>query len=222
MPLQWIRKHIIGDGNCFYRAIYNSSIETGNLKKIIACFDLYKNPIAASSNASANEINEVSFIVELRKALSNRIISKKDHNITSDIYEYLKTLDKETYKAVLDAFPSWCHKSLKKLPKTIDKFRDKFARHILKQKTWISELEARLVIEIISKYRKGIIKIKIHNTFPAKSEQLDCKTMHLINENEVHYNILVCRECPANKIVNPKTRRCVSEKGIIGQRLRNF
>ena len=35
MPLKWIRKHIIADGNCFFRAIYNSAIESGNIKKII-------------------------------------------------------------------------------------------------------------------------------------------------------------------------------------------
>jgi len=216
MPLKWVRKKIKGDGNCFYRSIYNSALETGNLKNIIKCFKLYE------KFTTKPTINEDTFITELRDSLVDRIVTKKDYNITLNIYDYLKTLDKTTYNAVLDSFPSWCHRSLKKLPKTIDKFRDKFARHIGKKNTWVSELEVRLFSQILAHYRKGSIKMQIHNTMPNKTEKLDCKTMHLLNEDEVHYNILVCRECPDNKIINPKSGRCVSETGNIGKSLRFF
>lgn len=205
MPLRWIRKHIIADGNCFFRAIYNSAIESGNIKKIIKSFKLTKN------------LSEDQFIDEFRSVLIQKINNRKDYNITSDIYNHLKTLDKETYALVLEAFPSWCHRSLRKLPKTFEEFRNKFTRHIAKRNTWISELEARLTLKLMEKYN---ISMQIHNTLPRKNQQLDCKTLHLLNEHEVHYNILVCRECPPNKIVNPKSRRCVSKDGNIGKKLR--
>lgn len=207
MPLKWIRKNIIADGNCFFRALYNSAIESGNIKKLIKSFKLSKN------------ISEEEFIDEFREVLIERINNSKDYNITRDIYNYLKSLDKDTYQAVLEAFPSWCQKSLRKLPSTFEGFRDKFVRHIAKRNTWISELEARLTLKLLSKYK---IPIQIHNSLPGKKEQLDCKTMHLLNEHEVHYNILVCRDCPPDKIVNPKSKRCVSKTGNIGKNLRNF
>lgn len=207
MPLKWIRKSIIADGNCFYRAIYNSSIESGNIKKVIKAFKLSKN------------LSEEQFIDELRDALVKKINSNKDFNITRDIYNHLKTLDKETYSAVLESFPSWCRKSFNKLPKTLDKFRDKYTQHIAKRDIWISELEARLTLRILEKYNIPII---IHNSLPKKNQQLDCSTLHLLNEHEVHYNILVCRDCPVDKIVNPKSRRCVSKTGNIGKKLRIF
>jgi len=207
MPLKWLRKHIMADGNCFYRAIFNSALETGNIRKIIKIFKL------------ENVSNEETFIDALRNSVAHRILTRTDFNITENIYHYLNTLDRETYLAVLDAFPSWCQRSLKKLPSTVDKFREKFARHIQKKNTWISELEARLVLTIIEKNR---LKIKIYNSLPKNTDELDCKTMNLLNENEVHYNILICRECPSAKIINPKTRRCITENGAIAKKLRKF
>lgn len=220
MPLEWKIKHIKADGNCFYRALYNAATETGNIGKFAKCFG-----IALAAPAVTAEAAECAFVAQMRAAMAARILGGGADDITTSMYHRLAAVyreDRDTYRAILQAFPAWTAKSLRKFPKTIEKFRQKFARHVQRDCTWASELEVRIVSEILAKYRRGTIQLCILNRVPRATDQLDCKIMYLLNDSEVHYNILVCRECPAKKIINPKTRRCVTKDGAIGKRLRKI
>ena len=65
------------------------------------------------------------------------------------------------------------------------------------------------------------VQVQLDNNASSTTTSVD-EQVNLLNENEVHYNILICRECPSAKIINPKTRRCITENGAIAKKLRKF
>jgi hypothetical protein len=184
---KWCIKNIKEDGNCFYRAIYNSALKTGLLKKI---------------KVATATLDEESFIIGLREDLANRIASGNDYNISRDIYTYLATIRKEDYRAIMEAFPIWTQKTFIKLPKKLDTFRRKYAKYVAKLNNWVGELEVRLVCEMLA---RSHIKINIYNTIPKDTTLLNTKEMHLYNQNEIHYNIIIRRRLVALPII-AKTR----------------
>jgi hypothetical protein len=188
---KWCIKNIKEDGNCFYRAIYNSALKAGLLKKIVK-----KIKVATAT------LDEESFIIGLREDLANRIASGNDYNISRDIYTYLASLKKEDYRAIMEAFPMWAQKAFIKLPKKLDTFRRKYAKNVAKLNNWVGELEVRLVCEMLA---RSHIKINIYNTIPKDTSSLNRKEMHLYNQNEIHYNIIIRRRLVALPIIT-KTR----------------
>lgn len=206
---------VIGDGSCFFRALYNAARNTGNIFKLIECFMSQTIP-----NVHLSKWTEDYFVDKIRKQFSNRIKLGNDYNLSREIYEYLLEMyqtDKKTYHQILKAFPSWAVKEFKTAPSSLNKFRNLFAEHVAKRTSWVSELEVRLMQKLLM--RCTGLKLVIFNNLPSNpSNKLDCNTMYLVNQGEVHYEYLLCRECDP-KILNPFTVRCVNEQGATHRKI---
>lgn len=218
-------RDVKGDGSCFYRALYNASLHTGNLRKVLRAFGIKTND---------HIWNEELFVAHVRKALATCIMESSIlpqsqlkgrvkttynllHNIYTNIYEIRKA-SKETYYAMLEAYPTWFSTSFKKLPHSFQEFCTKLSHCITKKSNWVSEIEVRLVEILSSRYS---VSIQIFNSFPQNTIRLNCTTIYLLNRSETHYNYILCRDCDP-QIINPPTTRCVKKNGNIGKRLRGM
>ncbi|NBP66250.1 MAG: hypothetical protein EBU66_16560 [Bacteroidetes bacterium] len=181
MPLQWKLKHIKADGNCFYRAIYHSSINTDNFLLLLQKLKI----------PYTNQLNtEEWFIESVKNKLAELILTGKDNKISKQYYNNLKRIyneDKESYKLILQGFSSWTLKEFKNIPTDLKTFRKIYAKFVATKNIWVSELE----VELLKSLLEPEIIIKILHKKPKKRDKFDKKTMYLINDSEIHYNILV-------------------------------
>jgi len=212
-----------GDGSCFFRSIYYSAKYTGNLRYILKHVIGIKQPIL-------NDWTEELFVTEIRKAFSEKLLNGPFLN---DIHAYLHEVyvnSRDTYDAIIMAYPSWFTVQFKHMPSNIDTFKKQFSRHVLKKSNWVSQIEVEFFKNILEKRKRSKSSSKsssnapqfvIFNKIPSNKKVLDCTTMYILNVDEVHYNYILCRMCtpPKTKIINTVTKRCVKETGKIGKKL---
>ena len=72
---------VMGDGNCFFRAIYKCAKYSGNLEKIVSCF--------LDKPVSHYEANELDFIIDMREKIAKSIEEGNDNNNVQEMYKYL-------------------------------------------------------------------------------------------------------------------------------------
>lgn len=209
MVLEWVVRDVRGDGSCFYRAMYQSAVHTDHIKTIMRRMKIdYKK----------TQWTEDMFVKAARNSLSQAVMSSSRRSGQLEaMYNYLyetRKQSKMTYAAILENYPVWFQKHYKRLPPTFNEFRDTFAKCILVTRNWVSEIEVRLLLDIL----KGV-PISIRNAPPKPRERLSCDIMYLLNLGECHYNYILCRDCEPN-VINPPTSRCISKTGNIGKRLR--
>lgn len=214
MVLQIVIRDVKGDGSCFFRALYNSALRTGNLTRIMRRLRI-TDDVRMAINKDGMSTAEDAFVRSVRRFLSEFIIGS--HTIR-EIYTYLKGIretDKMTYYAILESYPSWFqNKFMKhKLPSSCETFATILSQQVLKMTNWVSEIEVRLVLENLRR-----IPITILNNLPTVPKRIACDEIYIFNQGEFHYKYILCRDCRP-KLLNPPTKRCVDKNGAVGKRL---
>ena len=212
------------DGSCFFRSIYHSARFTGNLPYILKYVIGVKTPVLESWN-------EELFVVEIRKSFASKLL----HGTFLDtIYTNLHDLyvnDKATYREIImSSYPRWFVKLFKRMPHSLDTFKSQYASSVLKITNWVGQIEVEFFYNLLAKKHSRsssqtkypVPQLVILNNVPSRKAQLDCKTMYLLNIDEIHFNYILCRKCepPRAKVLNPETKRCVKVNGALGKRLR--
>lgn len=197
-----------GDGSCFFRSVFNSAKAVGALKHVSKRLLLksYKEPMT-----------EYEFVKGVRSSISEMISQSKDKGVVKKVYQYLLTLDKETYATMLDTtFPTWFAKYFAKIPKNEVSFREKLAKGVSKTTHWVSEIEVTLVKKLIET-RSTWRLVVLNNNEQAKRTPKK-REIVIINVNEIHYKALLpLKKCPEiTKILNPQTNRCVNKSSCKG------
>jgi hypothetical protein len=196
------------DGSCFFRSIYHSAKASGALKHIIK-------RLASSANTT---MTETEFVKNARETLAHIILHKKDRGVIKNLYKHLQTLDKATYKTILDtSFPSWFVRSFRTLPNTEIDFREKLAKNVMIKTHWVSEVEVTLIKRVIESKSSWRLRI-INNNDQIPKTPTKKREIVIINVNEVHYMALLpIKTCPEKtKILNPQTNRCVNKTSCKG------
>uniref|UniRef100_A0A6C0BF96 OTU domain-containing protein n=1 Tax=viral metagenome TaxID=1070528 RepID=A0A6C0BF96_9ZZZZ len=203
---------VMGDGSCFFRSLY----VVLKHKKIASRF------IKQFANDFKLKGGEEEFVETMRKLLVNLIIQKKDWDIVHNVYQNLKLLKRTDYITIIQtSFPTWFVSSFSYLPKTEWDFRKKFAQGVLVKSHWVSEIEVAIVAKMISELKYNL---QIFNKLPRKDFVFEPRGLYLLNRNEVHYNAIIVdntkekkeKKCNEGQILNPKTRRCVSQTSCKG------
>ena len=218
-------KDVVGDGSCFFRAMYYSAQAANLLPRVVKCF--------GGDPKSPSPITEVGFVRLARMALSHAIRNKKDATIIHESYQVFKALSKEDYKIMLNSsFPSWFQRAFAKLPSTEQEYREGFAKHTLSLSSWVSELEVHITKAFLAKCK---IQLHVFNKqgSPRRFKDYKSGVIYLLNQNEIHYNsVLVtlqqkkkqiitptkqtAKTCPEGKILNPLTNRCLLQHSCKG------
>lgn len=220
--LVWKIFDVKGDGSCFFRSLYNAAIHTGNISTVIRRLKTPNIPYP-------EEWTEDTFVRFIRYSISDIITNPITGSMPrrhiqakeglQDMFTNLKTIrdeSKSTYKAIIDAYPQWFQNHFAKLPKSFTLFSKRLAKQVVRKSSWVSEIEVRMILQILHN-----VPIIILNSPPKRKDQLDCKTMYLLNLGESHYNYILCRECNP-KILNPQTKRCVKRDGSIAKKVRKI
>ena len=225
-------KDVRGDGSCFFRSLYHSMVQLPLKNRVIKSFD-----------GKDMDIKEDAFVVLVRDFLSKVIKSKKDAKVIGSIYKNLKTQNKENLDLVIEGMSTWMQKIVKssKWSKmTASKFREEIAEEVLKKNNWVSEMEVEIVKNILK--RRADIDLRVLNSQLPKTLPKD--VIYVMNIDEIHYNAVVRKSrvvnsvssngsssdssgkkntikskrvlCDKNKILNPKTNRCVSKTSCKG------
>jgi hypothetical protein len=171
----FVVRDVQADGNCFYRALYQSARRAGKLKRILRRFGVTKAAVTTEDD----------FIQVARHAVAQQV---KTSSVILDIYNNFSTIRKEskkTYKMITRSYPSWFVAKFARLPKTSDLFRERLAKYMQTNGNWVSEIDIRMVLEILHG-----IPIRILNSLPKPSTKLDSKTIYLLNISECHYKYL--------------------------------
>jgi len=213
---------VLGDGSCFFRALYHSAKSVYALKHVLRRFGILVK----------DATTEDEFVGAMRNALSDMVLNKKDKHVIRDVYANLLLMDKDSYKlALASSFPAWFAKAFKKLPQSEEAFVAKFAAGVLRTSSWASEIEVRIIQERLRKF-----KLVILNSKPSKKYVIEDNTIYLLNLGEAHYNALVVymkdevdktdakdkqkqKDCGNDKIYNEKTKRCVKRTSCKGYEL---
>jgi len=218
---RWIVRDVRDDGSCFFRALYQSSLRTGNLKRIIRRLKHASgNSMVLSSSSSP--FSEDEFVKEARKALATIIVN--DTSTIPAIHAHLRSVYKEspeTYSTIIEAYPEWFQKHFARMPKRLETLKLKLAKYIVRMNSWVSEIEIRILLDILTakgKSNSKQLRIIIFNQLPSVKAKLDCTTIYLLNLEERHYNYILCRDCEP-KVINPKTKRCIKKNGTRATRI---
>ena len=183
--MTWTVRNVRGDGSCFFRALYQASLRTGSVMRIIRRF---RRRAAARSGAAVDAgMTEDGFVAEVRAALAAVIM--KDTAIIPAIHENLRKVYKEKdhvlYNVILESYPEWFQERFASFPKRLEVFRARLAKQVAWNGNWVSEIEVRLILDTL----RGI-PIKILPSVPPSRTKLDPATMYLVNVDEVHYTYI--------------------------------
>lgn len=220
-----------GDGSCFYRSLYvvlkGRKLQHRFLKSI--CEKGY-----------TKTFTEDDFVNHARQGISNLIQEQKDYGELHSIFKHLSELDKVDYKEILNSsFPTWFTTTFNKLPKSESSFRKKFAAGITSMDHWASEIDIRIISNLLKKELH--LDLIIFNNIPSAKQQFKPNAIYLLNRSEFHYNAIIpkpaitnsnaktqlsnihkqstkqkTKECPSTHILNPKTSRCVKKSSCKG------
>ena len=180
----WIIRNVKGDGSCFFRALYQASLRTGTLKRIIRRFRRRAGPAGTQGVIT---LTEDGFVTEIRAILAAVIMSDDAiiPSIHDNLYAIYKEKDHLLYDAILESYPEWFQTRFAKFPKRLATFRSRLAKNVTRKESWVSEIEVRLILDIL----RGI-SIKILSAPPPSRTKLDPSTLYLINVDEVHYKYI--------------------------------
>jgi hypothetical protein len=180
---------VLGDGDCFYRAIYGYCLVNDLLDSILfPCFNFnidHNNRSFVERKKLKNNLEEDTWILNIRKYISNSILS--DHRCRLQVektYNYLINLDIENddiiyYSLIENTFPSWFVKKFPNLTTIKRTSKDDFINFIadsIKIKgNWAFQLDYDLV-NILLKPCCLEIKtlIDIPNTIKKPIIKYDC------------------------------------------------
>lgn len=215
---------VTGDGSCFFRALYvalkHKTLVTRFMRK---------------ASIRSFKCTEEEFVESIRSVLSKLITDKNDKNMVHEVYNNLRVLSKSDYKEIVhSSFPAWFTSSFSTLPKTEQEFRTKFARGVAVKSNWVSEIEVAIVAKILYELK---YHLHIFNNVPSKDFAFKHNAIYLLNRGEVHYNVLIVDDndygskdrdikkqkakekekiCKDGTILNPETKRCVSQTSCKG------
>lgn len=167
-------KDVLGDGACFYRALYVSL-------KHINMIDAYSRCVGL-----VNVTSENSFVTAMKDKLLKDMINSE---YIENIYNELKDIDIDTYNIIIDKWDTNIHKKLKTLPKSIDEFKTILQEEISKTTCYASEIEISYLKSICDK----VINIVILNSDIKPSQTFNQKNVYLRNLEERHYNAILPR-----------------------------
>lgn len=180
---------VLGDGNCFYRALYNAALRSGLLKRVIK--KLHTSSACARNLPQKNGFAETSFVHFARQCIACYVMQDtKQTSITRSVYNnlvQLKKTDKPTYREVLSGFPSWFrHLFSTRLPQCYERFQSRYAAKVAQFGNWVSEIEVRVCMHILRS-----IPFEIKND--TKLANLQDGTIYLVNVGEYHYKYIAKR-----------------------------
>lgn len=209
--------NVLGDGNCFFRAIYkcakhsyskNAENENvNNLEKLVKCF--------LSKSYEHYNNNELDFILDMREVIAKSIEDGNDNNEVYGMFTYLNNfvanpdLKKEklktTYKAVLEAIPQWMSTRFKKPPTDFEKFKQIFCKYIRRQGMYVCHVEINILKHLIETNCNTPDKHIILNVYNQEPKvDIDITAINILNRAEIHYNYLRSIESIKS---DPKSRK---------------
>jgi hypothetical protein len=179
------------DGNCFFRAIYKSTKDSGNLEKFTQCF--------LSKSYEHYNTHERDFILDLREKLAKSIEEENDGGVIEGMFGYLNsfhTADKkhdlmESYKEVINSLPAWMSVEFSSPPKDIAKFRAAFCKNIRKQGTYVSQIEIDIFKYLNDTFCNTPEKHTVLNMFMSSPPRdINLSQINIINVANIHYKYL--------------------------------
>lgn len=167
-------------GDCFYSSIYRAAYQQNALQQIRNCLDFPE--------------EEMGFIRAFRTKLAKEILAgrlPKDFDPRNrkekDFYEGLKeAIAAKAYGAALQAFPAWFQSPFAKglPPRTI--FLQILAKGVSTMTNWVSEIEVRMVEEILRGC--GVLLEKHNHDIPFAQKTKDgLPLLNLHNKGEYHW-----------------------------------
>lgn len=161
-----------GDGACFYRALYLSLNHIDMLDRYCRCLEL------------VNVTSETSFVNAMKaKIVANMI----DSEYISNMYDELKTKDKQTYKEIIAGWDANVRMRLKVLPKTLDEFKTVLREEISKISCYATEIE----ISYIKSICDDVVNITVIIDNVKPSQTFNKNNVYLLNLGELHYNAVL-------------------------------
>ena len=175
----YTEKVILGDGNCFFSALYESALDLKLLPKIT-------NHVGIPQNASKED-----FILEFRKFLANTIRNETDDDVIKDAYNHFQDTNAHNLVEITKAFPIWSRNIVRNLADTEENFRKSYAAGIKKDKNWVGPIDVEITQNILKKCDD--IRLRIFNTPPRTNFDFSSlpNTLFIINTGEVHYNAII-------------------------------
>ena len=151
-----------GDGACFYRALYLSLNHIDMLDRYCRCLEL------------VNVTSETSFVNAMKaKIVANMI----DSEYISNMYDELKTKDKQTYKEIIAGWDTNVRMRLKVLPKTLDEFKTVLREEISKISCYATEIE----ISYIKSICDDVVNITVIVDNVKPSQTFNKNNVYLLN-----------------------------------------
>jgi len=184
--------NVKGDGNCFFRAIYKSAKDSGNLIKLVKCFleDSFE-------NFDHYNIHERDFIMDMREKLARSIESEQDGGQVKAIFENLHGFDvndkeaMETYTLIVETLPSWISSRFTKPPKTLKESREAVCENIRRQGTYVSQIEIDIFKYINDTFCSEPEKhVKLNVIVTAPQNDINLSEINIINVGNIHYQYL--------------------------------
>lgn len=211
-----------GDGSCFFRALYHGATSRGLLTKVIA--RLHR--AGESKDAPPENATEDQFVKYVRLTIAHAILARRDKGVVRNAFKFLGGMDEETYDEALEStFPDWFVKVFKDgVGKSEREFRATVAKGVLKTGNWAGQID----LEILNKLLGTKMRIVVLNSSGAVKKLKPIKgEIYVLNHGEVHYNAVLVKKteakkktCEADKVLNPKTQRCVLKNSCKGYEVR--
>ena len=168
----------LGDGSCFYRAIYLVLKNNKKIMEFIKCFSL--------RSGLKENIKEDEFVKWLRiKILAAKTLSGKDNDISKNTYNTLKALPPKEYKTFIDS--SWNTQSLKTIPKTLKDFRTIVSEYIGDISKYANQYDKELIESLCD----DKFKIRSLQYLPELDYNFQQNDIYILRINNNHYQAIL-------------------------------
>ena len=128
-------ENVLGDGNCFFRALYVSARDQRLLPSI----------------GFSQNVTEREFIENFRENLATAIQNRDDNGLIHALYERLRETNAQSVAIMARTeFPNWLQDIVSHMPETEQAFRVAYWNGISRDENWIGETDSNIVRHILS------------------------------------------------------------------------
>ena len=201
----YLAHDVLGDGNCYFRSLFHLLKNYGFLSVLHARYN------------AITVVDEDAFVKSFRRFIRRNLDADQEQYI-DEVYSYLKSIEKEIFRAVVDASPEWfqCAFTWRRFSKMeLGDFKTKLLKGAGRWGNWVGQMEHNLVA--IALRNRFQINLEVINSLTPRFRPKP-ETLYLLNRGEIHYNY-VLKDCPPGTLVNLKTERCIKAAGATARSL---
>ncbi len=192
-------KDVLGDGDCFFRALFRAAWNHGLIERLLGCFSLGQDTnchdILQELQTGRLVEMEDEMVKCMRIGLSERIRLNADVKFAC-FFNHLRHLQREhpeTFDVIMESQSDWVKKIF--YDGSLygeDEFRVAYAKGLRTRKNWVAQYDVELLKHLMNKCHLEVRVVNFTDkTNPRTYENRHDNELVLVNFDEVHFKYVL-------------------------------